>query len=154
MRRSMPSTGAGNKLNRFAVPRESWHISGRSLRICNPGNIPERTMKRMSFSANIHTCPECNSPWQSSTDTVAHEGRHATQKTYPFRNYWTAPGGLSEALVPLLSKQDAELMIDKYFLHVDPLYPIIPQAVFRARVESFWASSHESRFVILHTVVI
>ncbi|GIZ41618.1 hypothetical protein CKM354_000491700 [Cercospora kikuchii] len=102
-------------------------------------------MKRMSFSANIHNSPECNSPWQSSTDTVGLEGRHATQKTYPFRNYWTAPGGLSEALVPLPSKQDAEKMIDKFFFHVDPLYPIIPQAVFRARVERFWASSQESR---------
>lgn len=109
-------------------------------------------MKRMSFSANIHNSPECNSPWQSSTDTVGLEGRHATQKTYPFRNYWTAPGGLSEALVPLPSKQDAEKMIDKFFFHVDPLYPIIPQAVFRARVERFWASSQESRFVVLHAV--
>jgi len=60
-------------------------------------------------------------------------------KTHPFANYWTCQGGLPEVLGVLPNKDQADILIAKYFEAVDPVYPMIDKQQFHADYDSFWA---------------
>jgi len=62
-------------------------------------------------------------------------------KTHPFANYWTCQGGLPEVLGVLPNKDQADILIAKYFEAVDPVYPMIDKQQFYADYDSFWALS-------------
>ncbi|KAF2164231.1 hypothetical protein M409DRAFT_25573 [Zasmidium cellare ATCC 36951] len=81
-----------------------------------------------------------NSSGTDGSDTDAHVDR-----TYPFRNYWTATGGLGEVMLALPSRPDADVFLKHYMDNVDPLYPVIPRHLFRLRYENFWQLSSEER---------
>ncbi|PPJ50485.1 hypothetical protein CBER1_06735 [Cercospora berteroae] len=57
---------------------------------------------------------------------------------HPFQNYWTDAGGLVEVVASLPNRADAEVLIERYFDTVDPVYPIIVRDAFVADVERFW----------------
>ncbi|KAM3424400.1 hypothetical protein BST61_g6407 [Cercospora zeina] len=57
---------------------------------------------------------------------------------HPFQNYWTDAGGLVEVVASLPNRSDAEVLIDRYFETVDPVYPIVLRDAFVADVERFW----------------
>ncbi|EME43736.1 hypothetical protein DOTSEDRAFT_171577 [Dothistroma septosporum NZE10] len=57
---------------------------------------------------------------------------------YPFRNFWSADGDIREVLFALPSRERADALLLAFFEHVDPLYPIISQNIFRSRFEEFW----------------
>ncbi|CAK1358574.1 unnamed protein product [Cercospora beticola] len=57
---------------------------------------------------------------------------------HPFQNYWTDAGGLVEVVASLPNRSDAEVLIERYFDTVDPVYPIIARDAFVADVERFW----------------
>ncbi|KAF9693263.1 hypothetical protein EKO04_008636 [Ascochyta lentis] len=78
---------------------------------------------------------------------------------HPFANYWTSRGGLAEVVGVLPAKEQADILVDKYFDAVDPVYPMIHRRNFYADYERFWAMSPEERqvadpvMVALHFVV-
>ena len=62
---------------------------------------------------------------------------------HPFSNYWTCQGGLPEVISVMPSKEQADILIAKYFEAVDPVYPFIHRRSFYADYERFWASMEE-----------
>ncbi|OCL02447.1 hypothetical protein AOQ84DRAFT_382675, partial [Glonium stellatum] len=60
---------------------------------------------------------------------------------HPFANYWTNQGGLPEVIGVLPSKDQADILVAKYFEAVDPVYPMIHRRNFYADYERFWSLS-------------
>ncbi|KAF2262140.1 hypothetical protein CC78DRAFT_535025 [Lojkania enalia] len=78
---------------------------------------------------------------------------------HPFANYWTSRGGLPEVIGVLPAKEQADILVAKYFDAVDPVYPMIHKRNFYADYERFWSLSDAERqaadpvLVALHFVV-
>jgi hypothetical protein len=78
---------------------------------------------------------------------------------HPFANYWTSRGGLSEVIGVLPVKEQADILVAKYFDAVDPVYPMIHRRNFYADYERFWSLSLQEKqvadpvLVALHFVV-
>jgi hypothetical protein len=78
---------------------------------------------------------------------------------HPFANYWTSRGGLAEVVGVLPAKEQADILVDKYFDAVDPVYPMIHRRNFYADYERFWSLPLEEKtvadpvLVALHFVV-
>src|SRR5882757_8023747 len=51
---------------------------------------------------------------------------------HPFANYWTNQGGVPEVIKVLPSKDQADILVAKYFDAVDPVYPMIHRRNFYA----------------------
>ena len=64
---------------------------------------------------------------------------------HPFLNYWTMQGGLPEVISVMPSKEQADILIAKYFEAVDPVYPFIHRRSFYADYERFWALPIEEK---------
>lgn len=64
---------------------------------------------------------------------------------HPFLNYWTMQGGLPEVISVMPSKEQADILIAKYFEAVDPVYPFIHRRSFYADYERFWALPTEEK---------
>lgn len=64
---------------------------------------------------------------------------------HPFLNYWTMQGGLAEVISVMPSKEQADILIAKYFESVDPVYPFIHRRSFYADYERFWALPLEEK---------
>lgn len=64
---------------------------------------------------------------------------------HPFLNYWTMQGGLPEVISVMPSKEQADILIAKYFEAVDPVYPFIHRRSFYADYERFWALPLEEK---------
>jgi len=60
---------------------------------------------------------------------------------HPFSNYWTCAGGIPEVVGVLPSKDQADILVAKYFEVIDPVYPCIHRRTFYTNYERFWASS-------------
>lgn len=78
---------------------------------------------------------------------------------HPFANYWTSRGGLAEVVGVLPAREQADILVDKYFDAVDPVYPMVHRRNFYADYERFWSLSLEEKqvadpvLVALHFVV-
>lgn len=78
---------------------------------------------------------------------------------HPFANYWTSRGGLAEVVGVLPAKEQADILVDKYFDAVDPVYPMVHRRNFYADYGRFWSLPHEEKLtadpvlVALHFVV-
>jgi hypothetical protein len=78
---------------------------------------------------------------------------------HPFTNYWTSQGGLPEVVGVLPSKDQADILVAKFFDAVDPVYPMIHKRNFHTEYERFWTLSlHEKQvadpsLLALHFVV-
>lgn len=64
---------------------------------------------------------------------------------HPFSNYWTCSGGLPEVITVLPSKDQADLLIAKFFEVVDPVVPFVHRRTFYSDYELFWALSIEDK---------
>ncbi|KAK4553748.1 hypothetical protein LTR86_009246 [Recurvomyces mirabilis] len=64
---------------------------------------------------------------------------------HPFSNYWTCQGGLPEVISVMPSKDQADILIEKYFESVDPVYPFMHRRTFYADYERFWALTPDER---------
>ena len=64
---------------------------------------------------------------------------------HPFANYWTCEGGLPEVISVLPEKIQADILINRYFECVDPVYPMIHRQTFYADYEHFWQLSQEQK---------
>ncbi|KAF2279192.1 uncharacterized protein EI97DRAFT_464506 [Westerdykella ornata] len=78
---------------------------------------------------------------------------------HPFANYWTSRGGLAEVIGVLPERKQADILVDKYFEAVDPVYPLIHRRAFYTDYERFWSLPLEEKavadpaLVALHFVV-
>ncbi|KAF2818916.1 hypothetical protein CC86DRAFT_375554 [Ophiobolus disseminans] len=78
---------------------------------------------------------------------------------HPFANYWTSRGGLAEVVGVLPAKEQADILVEKYFDAVDPVYPMVHRRNFYADYERFWSLPPEEKqvadpvLVALHFVV-
>ncbi|KAG5985838.1 hypothetical protein E4U54_005764, partial [Claviceps lovelessii] len=79
---------------------------------------------------------------------------------YPFANYWTCDGGLGEVISVLPDKQEADVLVARYFECVDPIYPMLHRQTFYADYEHFWRVRNnqnndlEASFVALIFVIL
>ncbi|KAI5367887.1 hypothetical protein Slin15195_G030210 [Septoria linicola] len=64
---------------------------------------------------------------------------------HPFSNYWTCQGGLPEVITVLPSKDQADMLVSKYFEIVDPVYPFLHRRTFYSDYELFWALPQEEK---------
>jgi hypothetical protein len=58
---------------------------------------------------------------------------------HPFANYWTCQGGLPEVISVLPAKDQADVLMERYFECVDPVYPMLHRQTFYADYEHFWS---------------
>ncbi|KAF2639582.1 hypothetical protein P280DRAFT_470216 [Massarina eburnea CBS 473.64] len=78
---------------------------------------------------------------------------------HPFANYWTSRGGLGEVIGVLPAKDQADILVAKYFDAVDPVYPMVHRRNFYADYERFWSLPAEEKLTVdpvlvaLHFVV-
>jgi len=64
---------------------------------------------------------------------------------HPFANYWTCEGGLPEVISVLPEKVQADILINRYFECVDPVYPMIHRQTFYADYEHFWQMAPQDK---------
>lgn len=64
---------------------------------------------------------------------------------HPFANYWTRKGGLPEVISVLPHKAQADILLQRYFECVDPVYPMIHRQTFYADYSQFWSISSAER---------
>ena len=64
---------------------------------------------------------------------------------HPFNNYWTLAGGLNEVISVLPTKTQADILIDKFFESVDPVYPLLYKPYFDRDYEAFWKLPFDER---------
>lgn len=60
---------------------------------------------------------------------------------HPFSNYWTCQGGLGEVIGVLPSREQADILVAKYFESIDPVYPMINKHQFMSDYSHFWSRS-------------
>lgn len=91
-------------------------------------------MPSNAFVGSDGSLAPSGNPW-----TPPEENGTGGQEAYPFRNFWSVEGGLDEVLFAIPSREQADILVTAFFKYVDPLYPIIPENLFRSRFEEFWA---------------
>ncbi|KAL2200374.1 hypothetical protein P885DRAFT_66059 [Corynascus similis CBS 632.67] len=64
---------------------------------------------------------------------------------HPFANYWTCEGGLPEVISVLPDKLQADILLNRYFECVDPVYPMLHRQTFYADYEHFWSLSRAEK---------
>ncbi|KAK3292278.1 fungal-specific transcription factor [Chaetomium fimeti] len=64
---------------------------------------------------------------------------------HPFANYWTCEGGLPEVISVLPDKLQADILLNRYFECVDPVYPMLHRQTFYADYEHFWSLSRPDK---------
>ncbi|KAI4137717.1 MAG: hypothetical protein L6R39_007136 [Caloplaca ligustica] len=64
---------------------------------------------------------------------------------HPFSNYWTHQGGLAEVIGVLPSREQADILVAKFFDAVDPVYPMIHRDTFKNDYVHFWSMEPQER---------
>ncbi|CAG8955127.1 hypothetical protein HYFRA_00007142 [Hymenoscyphus fraxineus] len=58
---------------------------------------------------------------------------------HPFANHWTCQGGLPEVITVLPEKVQADILLERYFECVDPVYPMLHRQTFYTDYDMFCA---------------
>jgi len=95
-------------------------------------NPHERSASRGSTSSSIGLLSNVPYSLPSASNVFGIGSEH------PFANYWTCQGGLPETISVLPDKVQADILLDRYFECVDPVYPMIHRQTFYADYSSFW----------------
>ncbi|KAK3491713.1 fungal-specific transcription factor domain-containing protein [Neurospora crassa] len=103
-------------------------------RILNNGRIP---LGSIATSTGLLSNVPFSAPGSSNVFGIGSE--------HPFANYWTCNGGLPEVIDVLPAKMQVDLVLDRYFECVDPVYPMIHRQTFFADYEHFWTMSLEEK---------
>ncbi|KAJ4312571.1 hypothetical protein N0V94_007387 [Neodidymelliopsis sp. IMI 364377] len=120
----------------------------------NPGRSKKQQQKSTQLQLGTDTQPQ---PLPVQTHHA--QPFFGLGSEHPFANYWTSRGGLAEVVGVLPAKEQADILVDKYFDAVDPVYPMIHRRNFYADYERFWSLSLEEKqvadpvMVALHFVV-
>ena len=70
---------------------------------------------------------------------------YGVSSEHPFKNYWTLSGGLEEVVSVLPTKDQADILVAKYFDAVDSIFPILHEGNFYALYEDFWRLPLENK---------
>ncbi|KAL6719896.1 hypothetical protein ACLMJK_001817 [Lecanora helva] len=109
--------------------------------ICNGSEPVERGPSRSSTLSS--------SPMLLSNIPYSHASASNVFKVeHPFSNYWTHHGGLKEVVSVLPSKDQADILVAKYFESVDPVYPMIQRDSFKRDYDLFWSLSPIERSAV------
>ncbi|KAJ4413714.1 hypothetical protein N0V85_003454 [Neurospora sp. IMI 360204] len=103
-------------------------------RILSNGRIP---LGSIATSTGLLSNVPFSAPGSSNVFGIGSE--------HPFANYWTCNGGLPEVIDVLPAKMQVDLVLDRYFECVDPVYPMIHRQTFFADYEHFWTLSLEEK---------
>lgn len=128
---------------------------------------PPGKLRKASLASSSQTSPVTNDNGWTRIDQRAHRNSMASSDSspyllsnvpyaksspsnvfgvgsqHPFSNYWTCAGGLPEVVSVMPSKEQADILIAKYFEIVDGVYPFIHRQTFYSDYERFWALSPE-----------
>ncbi|KAI4169153.1 MAG: hypothetical protein LQ343_005898 [Gyalolechia ehrenbergii] len=93
-----------------------------------------RPIKRMPSRSSTGSSPKLlsNVPFSNPTMSNLFKAEH------PFSNYWTHQGGLAEVIGVLPSREQADILVAKFFDAVDPVYPMINRDSFQHDYCQFW----------------
>ncbi|KAI9688061.1 MAG: hypothetical protein M1822_001566 [Bathelium mastoideum] len=133
-------TGTGGNGTAVSPPHGSKTLPRRSLSQSSPRSSP--------FLLS-------NAPYTKSTPSNV----FGIGSEHPFANYWTCQGGLPEVVGVLPSKDQADILTERYFTCVDPVYPMLCRQSFYADYETFWsaplAGKHhaDASMLALHFVI-
>lgn len=94
-------------------------------------NPHERSTSRASTSSSIGLLSNVPYSHPSASNVFGIGSEH------PFANYWTCSGGLAETIDVLPDKLQADILMERYFECVDPVYPMIHRQTFYADYEHF-----------------
>ncbi|CAF9912034.1 hypothetical protein IMSHALPRED_010683 [Imshaugia aleurites] len=110
-----------------------------SCETCTDGTInpAERPPSRSSTGSSPTLLS--NVPFSHPTASNIFKAEH------PFSNYWTRFGGLKEVIGVLPSKDQADILIAKYFDVIDPVYPMIHRESFLRDYNLFWSLAPADR---------
>jgi hypothetical protein len=100
-------------------------------------NSDERAVSRTSTSSILLSNVPYSHPSASNVFGIGSE--------HPFANYWTCQGGLAETISVLPEKLQADILLERYFECVDPVYPMIHRQTFYADYEHFWSLPQEEK---------
>ncbi|KAG9230622.1 fungal-specific transcription factor domain-containing protein [Amylocarpus encephaloides] len=131
------------------ILEETGRISGTARRVTKP---PKRNLSLSNgFDGPKHApVPDERSASRGSTSSsiglLSHVPySHPTASNvfgigseHPFANYWTCQGGLPETISVLPDKIQADILLERYFECVDPVYPMIHRQTFYADYEHLW----------------
>ena len=102
-------------------------------------NPYERSASRASTSSSVGLLS--NVPYSHPTASNV----FGIGSEHPFANYWTCQGGLPETISVLPEKVQADILLERYFECVDPVYPMIHRQTFYADYEQFWSLSQPEK---------
>jgi hypothetical protein len=94
---------------------------------------PQRTDSRGSTSSSLGLLSNIPYTNPSASNVFGIGSEH------PFANYWTCQGGLPEVISVLPEKLQADILLERYFECVDPVYPMIHRQTFYVDYEHFWS---------------
>ncbi|PVH82669.1 hypothetical protein DL98DRAFT_547791 [Cadophora sp. DSE1049] len=124
---------AGNAATRMTKPPKKKSMANGFEGPKQAPNPHQRSASRGSTSSStglLSNVPYSN-PTASNVFGIGSE--------HPFANYWTCQGGLPETISVLPEKIQADILLDRYFECVDPVYPMIHRQTFYADYEHFWS---------------
>ncbi|KAH8725629.1 fungal-specific transcription factor domain-containing protein [Phaeosphaeriaceae sp. PMI808] len=150
------STGRSRKPSTKPTPETQLHSRPLQLNLPVPPT-PIRTQYRSVSLSSSGSSPFLlsNIPYSNHTPAPF----FGLGSEHPFANYWTSRGGLAEVVGVLPAKEQADILVDKYFDAVDPVYPMVHRRNFYADYERFWSLPHDEKqvadpvLVALHFVV-
>ncbi|PQE29009.1 Zn(II)2Cys6 transcription factor protein [Rutstroemia sp. NJR-2017a BBW] len=96
-------------------------------------NPDERSASRGSVSSSIGLLSNVPYSHPKASNVFGIGSEH------PFANYWTCQGGLPEVISVLPAKDQADVLMERYFECVDPVYPMLHRQTFYADYEHFWS---------------
>ncbi len=131
------NTNAGSKARFVTKPNKIRKISNASSTRTSPlindngwTRIDQRAHRNSNTSSSSSPYLLSNVPYaKSSPSNVFGVGSQ-----HPFSNYWTCAGGLSEVISVMPSKEQADILIAKYFDTVDGVYPFVHRVSLSNRV--------------------
>ncbi|KAI9645588.1 hypothetical protein NHQ30_006330 [Ciborinia camelliae] len=121
-------------------PKKSTSVAGNIVE--SPSQAPdpnERSASRGSVSSSIGLLSNVPYSHPKASNVFGIGSEH------PFANYWTCQGGLPEVISVLPAKGQADILMERYFECVDPVYPMLHRQTFYADYEHFWSKQGPER---------
>ncbi|CAK1362026.1 putative transcriptional regulatory protein [Cercospora beticola] len=159
--------------------RKNSHPSSKARYIKPPIKVRRTSLAQSPLS--IRASPTVTDNGWSSLDGSTHRRQHSQNSSpilfsnvpisqqsapsnvfgvgsqHPFANYWTCQGGLPEVVTVLPNKDQADILVSKYFEIIDSVYPFIHRRTFYSDYELFWALEDKGKadasLVALHYAV-
>ncbi|ESZ99108.1 Zn(II)2Cys6 transcription factor [Sclerotinia borealis F-4128] len=115
-------------------PKKSISVAGNIINRSRQAPDPnERSASRGSVSSSTGLLSNVPYSHPKASNVFGIGSEH------PFANYWTCQGGLPEVISVLPAKDQSDILMERYFECVDPVYPMLHKQTFYAEYEHFWS---------------